>query len=152
MLDERVGWRFSPLQESVERPASAVVQAIALLIRYEDSTKSHHQITTHDRWVLMRAVQGFGTMISEALGSHLASPWAGSSSNEQASKLESAAMTHPDQTKLRDDDVEGQLSRIVSNPSTAREAFPEPEIRENIVSLVRHFRNLADRSSKKKAD
>ncbi|SFK19319.1 hypothetical protein SAMN05216525_16113 [Bradyrhizobium sp. Gha] len=43
-----------------------------------------------------------------------------------------------------DDLVESNLNRLLANPELAEEAFPDPQLRENIIPLFRSMRRKAE--------
>jgi hypothetical protein len=139
MLHDPLGWHFPATRGEAVPPATATIEAIGLLIRYEASMRATS--TSSDQRTI---VWIFDRIIPEFLSSHLAS-WRTRSSNvERASHKETSTMPDSQTIKAQDDLLEDQLKAIVANKQLAELAFPGAEVREKIVPLFRRFRRIAE--------
>ena len=62
---------------------------------------------------------------------------------ERTSEMEEA-MANSVRFKEIDDLVESNLNQLLANPELAEEAFPDPQLRENIIPLFRSMRRKAE--------
>lgn len=150
MLDRpRIGWRFSSSDVNrAEPPISEATSVIDLLISFQTrlAESSARQIAEQHRHVSV-AYLVYARRMIEVLGSQVMGRVVGPSSPGQTSEVE-RAMVSSVRFKEIDDLVEGNLNRILANPELAEEAFPDPQLRENIIPLFRGIRELAEEREK----
>lgn len=144
---ERVGWRFnSPVSTDAEPPAAPTEEVISLL--YKHCVTYRPEVARQRTWWLIAAAGNVGTMalhLNWVLGSFVGLRTR--PSFERTPALE-AAMAKSVSYSESDDLLEKQLTKLLAHPQLAEDAFPNKELRENIVPLFREARAKAKSAEK----